>query len=78
MGSSPNAPQLPDAFIKLGYCYIRISEVQAQPAEKAKALASARAAYEQMMQRFPNHELRSQAVFERRASWPCRTTSAGQ
>jgi TolA-binding protein len=65
VGASPNASQAPDAFIKLGYCYIRLSEVQAMPAEKAKVLASARAAYEQMMQRFPNHELRSQAVFER-------------
>ncbi len=65
VGASPNAPQAADAFIKLGYCHIRLSEVQAQPAEKAKALASARAAYEQMTQRFPNHELRAQAFFER-------------
>mgnify|MGYP006179124069 CR=1 FL=1 len=33
--------------------------------EKAKSLAAARAAYEQLMQRFPQHALMPQAVFER-------------
>ncbi len=65
VAASPNAPQAADAFIKLGYCHIRLSEVQAKPPEKAVALAASRAAYEQMAQRFPNHELRSQAIFER-------------
>ncbi len=65
VGASPNAPQAPDAFIKLGWCNIRMSEVQAQPPEKAKALAAARSSYEQLMQRFPNHALQPQGVFER-------------
>src|SRR5262245_6808084 len=65
VGASPNAPQAADAFLKLGYCHQRLAEVQAMPAEKAKNLASARSAYEQLMQRFPNHSLHANALFER-------------
>ena len=61
----PARPEAPDALLKLGYCHQKLAEVLAQPPEKAKALASARAAYEQLMQKFPQSPLQPQAVFER-------------
>src|SRR5262249_52358605 len=63
-GSAKSA-QAADAYLKLGYCHVRLSELKAQPQDKAQALASARAAYDQMSQRFPQDPLRSQALFER-------------
>jgi len=54
-----------DALLKLGYCHQKLAEVLAQPPEKAKELASARAAFEQLMQKFPQSPLQPQAVFER-------------
>ncbi len=65
LGSSADSPQAPDALLKLGYCHVRLAALQAQPAEKAKALAAARAAYEKLQQRFPKHDLLPQAKFER-------------
>jgi TolA-binding protein len=65
VGALPTAPQAPDALLKLGYCNVRLAEVTAMPPEKAKSLAAARSAYEQIMQKFPNHELFGQSVFER-------------
>src|SRR5262249_37874038 len=44
--------------------YQRQAALLAQPAEKAKALASARAGYKRIYQEFPNHELMPNAVFE--------------
>jgi TolA-binding protein len=64
-GGQPNAPQAPDALLKLGYCQGRMALLQAQPAEKTKALAAARSAYERLLQRFPKHDLAPQAKFER-------------
>ena len=43
IGSNPNSPQTPDALLKLGYCLQRQASLLAQPQDKAKALASARA-----------------------------------
>src|SRR5262249_39780057 len=57
VGAHPAAPQTPDAYLKLGYCNIRLAEVTAQPPEKAKALAAARAAYEQILQKFQKDDL---------------------
>jgi TolA-binding protein len=65
IASQPNGPQAPDALLKLGLCHQRLATVTAQPPERAKVLASARSAYERLMQQFPNHELRPQAAFER-------------
>jgi TolA-binding protein len=64
-GAQPKAPQTPDALLKLGYCHVRRARLLAQAADKAKALAEARAVYERLQQRFPKHELFSQATFER-------------
>lgn len=65
VGASPTAPQTPDALIKLGFCHMRLSDVQVMPQEKALTFAAARAAYEQLIQKFPQHALQPQAVFER-------------
>jgi TolA-binding protein len=65
IGSQPNGPQTPDALLKLGYCQQRLAGLLAQPPEQAKALSAARAAYEQLLQRFGKHELAAQAHLER-------------
>jgi TolA-binding protein len=63
--SQANNPAAADALLKLGHCQQRLSALLAQPPEKAQALAAARAAYEQLTQRFPKDALVPQAVFER-------------
>src|SRR5262249_11436914 len=65
VGAAPNGAQTPDALLKLGFCQQRMAEILAEPPEKAKALAAARAAYEQLMQRFPKSPQQPQAIFER-------------
>lgn len=65
LGQQPNGPQTPDALLKLGYCHQRLATILAQPPEKQKALASARAAYEKIGQQFPKSPEQPTAVFER-------------
>ncbi len=65
VNAQPTSPQAPDALLKLGLCYQRLSGLLVQPPEKGKVLASARAAYERLMQQFSKHELQPQAVLER-------------
>src|SRR5262249_19177052 len=60
-----NKPAAADALLKLGHCHQRLATLLAQPPEKAKALAAARTAYDQLMQRFPKDALVPQAIFER-------------
>jgi TolA-binding protein len=60
-----NNPATADALLKLGHCQQRLASLLAQPPERAKALAAARTAYEQLIQRFPKHEAFASAVFER-------------
>src|SRR5262249_21141790 len=64
-GAQPNGPQTADALLKLGYCQQRLAALLAQPPEQAKAIAAARAAYEQILQRFPKDPAQPVAVFER-------------
>jgi TolA-binding protein len=65
IGANPNSPQTPDAMLKLGYCNQRMAQVLGQPQEQAQAWARARAVYEQMRQKYPNHPLAATARFER-------------
>src|SRR5262249_11000043 len=60
-----DTPQTPDALLKLGYCQQRMALLLAQPADKQKALAAARSAYERIQQKFPNPPARPVATFER-------------
>jgi len=64
-GSQPNGLQTADALFKLGHCQQRLAGLLAQPPDQAKALADARAAYEQILQRFPKDPLQPRAAFER-------------
>jgi len=59
------SPQAPDGLIKLGYCHQRTAAILDDKMEKAKSLASARAAYEKLAQQFPKHELYATAILER-------------
>jgi TolA-binding protein len=63
--SQPKGPQTADALFKLGHCQQRLAALLAQPADQVKVLAAARAAYEQLLQRFPNDPLQPSAHFER-------------
>jgi TolA-binding protein len=65
VNAQPVSPQTPDALLKLGLCHQRLAAIMAQPPDKQKELGSARAAYERLMQQFPQHELQPQAVLER-------------
>ncbi len=65
IGSQPNGPHTADALFKLGHCQQRMAGLLAQPPDQTKALAAARAAYEQILQRFPKDPLQPQARFER-------------
>src|SRR6185437_6614068 len=46
-------------------CQQRMAGLLVQPPDQAKALAAARAAYEQILQRFPKDPIQPQAHFER-------------
>jgi TolA-binding protein len=65
VNAQPTSPQTADALLKLGLCHQRLANILAQPPDKARELGSARAAYERLMQQFPQHELQAQAVLER-------------
>ncbi len=64
-GAQPNGPQTADALLKLGHCQQRLAALLAQPMDQQKAIAAARAAYEQLLQRFPKDPAQPVAVFER-------------
>ncbi len=61
----PNSPQAADALLKLGYCRQRLAAMLIQPPDQAKALGDARAAYEQLLQKYPKSDAAPQAIFER-------------
>jgi TolA-binding protein len=65
VAAQPNGPEAADALLKLGYCQQRLAGLLAQPPEQAKAVGAARAAYEQILQRFGNSPVAPQARFER-------------
>jgi TolA-binding protein len=65
VAAQPNDPQTADALLKLGLCHQQCVGLLEQPQQRAKSLGDARAAYENLMQRFPQHVHVAQAVFER-------------
>ncbi len=66
ISANPKDPLIPDALIKFGLCQQRLAGLMAQPPEKQKALAVARAAYERLLAKeYAGHPLMPQAVFER-------------
>jgi len=62
--ANENAPQAPDALIKIGYCNQRIAAVMVDNEEKRKALARARQAYATFVQKYTKHPLFAVAVYE--------------
>lgn len=68
VAAEPKSNEIPDALIKLGYCYRRMAGAIVDPEERKKNLASARQAYEKLMQQFANHPLNAVAFFERARS----------
>jgi TolA-binding protein len=66
VGAQANHPHTADALLRLGLCQQRLAMLLAQPPDKARALASARAAYERFRQPPLNqHPYQAQALFER-------------
>ncbi len=65
IASAPASPQAPDALLKIGYCQQKLAGILAQPPDQAKALAAARAAYEQLLQKYGNSPQAPYASFER-------------
>src|SRR5262249_44865265 len=65
LGANAATVEAPDSLLKLGPCPPPLAGLLAQPQEKNKELATARAAYERLMQQFPKHDLQPQAVLER-------------
>src|SRR5262249_45405732 len=65
VAAEPKSNEAPDALLKLGYCYRRMAEVFAEPAERNKHLASARQTYEKLMAQYANSPLNAVAIFER-------------
>ncbi|MGD0898581.1 MAG: tetratricopeptide repeat protein [Thermoguttaceae bacterium] len=66
-GKPANPAAAAQSLLKLGYCYQRIGLLMADPAEKKKFLAQARAAYDRLNQQVgrTGGELQAVAAFER-------------
>jgi TolA-binding protein len=65
ISAQPNSPQTPDALLKLGLCHQRLAVLFAKPEERAKELGNSRAAYDRLVNQFPQHALQPQGVYER-------------
>ncbi len=65
LGAQAQAPQAPEAMMKLGYCYQQVAQLEAVPEERVKAAQAAVQTYEQMRAQFPEHPLRPVAEYER-------------
>src|SRR5204863_10172806 len=65
VGANPQAPEAPDALLKLGHCQQRLVPVLAQPPEKQAALQAARQAYEKLMNQYKSDIRVPQAIMER-------------
>jgi TolA-binding protein len=60
-----NAPEMPDAMLKLADCYQRNASILADQQEKAKTLQSARETYDKLLSSYPKHPAFAQAVMDR-------------
>lgn len=65
IGSQGKSPQVPDALLKLGYCYQRTGMILIDAAEKTKTITQARQTYERVLQEFPTSPALAGAVLER-------------
>jgi TolA-binding protein len=65
IAANPNAPQTPDALLKLGLCQQRIATVLTMPEARNQAITKARAAYDTISQKFGKSEQAPQAQLEK-------------
>ncbi|MDB5322773.1 MAG: hypothetical protein JWN40_4404 [Phycisphaerales bacterium] len=65
VGNVTDAPEMPDAMLKLADCYQRNAAILADQQEKAKTLQSARETYDKLLQKYPKHPAFAQAVMDR-------------
>jgi TolA-binding protein len=65
VSGNPKDASAADALLKLGLCQQRLAGLLAQPPEKQKMLAAARAVYERILKDFAAHAAAPQAIFER-------------
>src|SRR5262249_29774705 len=65
VGGNAQAPEAPEALLKLGYCQQRLAVILAAPPEKQAAIQAARTAYEKLQQQYGKAPQAQQAVFER-------------
>ncbi|HEX8914829.1 MAG TPA: tetratricopeptide repeat protein, partial [Humisphaera sp.] len=65
VGSNAKSPLVPDAMLKLGYCYQRMAGLLADKPDRDKAIQLSREAYEKHQQQFRDHPSTAGVVFER-------------
>lgn len=65
IAAKQGSPEVPEAMIKLGYCYQQVASLHAVPEERVKAATAGREVYEATRATFPEHPLRAVAEYER-------------
>lgn len=65
LGANPNAPQVPDALLKLGLAQQRMAAILAMPEAKNNAINRARIAYDTILQKHAKSEQAPQAQLEK-------------
>ncbi len=65
LASEAKSPYVPDALLKLGYCQQQMAGLIVDPQLRNQALATARAAYEKIIQQYATNPAMPYAVFER-------------
>jgi TolA-binding protein len=63
--ANDKSPQLPDALLKQGWCCSRIAEMTQNADERKQAWTSGRAAYDRLVQQFPQSPSVPVALYER-------------
>jgi len=77
IGAQPKAPEVPEAFLKLGVCQFRLAAMIAVPQERNNALTVARQTFEKLIQAFPKEVAGMQAVLERAKTMAAMGDKAG-
>jgi TolA-binding protein len=65
VAAAGDAPQVPDALLKLAYCHQRLGKLLVKAADQQAAFTAARAACEKLLQKYPKHDAAPLATFER-------------
>ncbi|MBI1901184.1 MAG: tetratricopeptide repeat protein [Planctomycetia bacterium] len=65
VAANAKSPLAPDALLKIGHCHQRIAATMSDKSERNNVLATARQAYERVMNQYGNDPAMAVAVFER-------------